>query len=418
MASSPRHSRRLLQAAAALGVAATLLTAACGRSDGPPAAPSAGAASSSVGAASAGAPIVIAATYPQTGPLAAVGSVGRGAEAYIKKVQASGGVNGRPITWIGYDDGYDPARMVANVRRAVERDHADVVVSFGGPSLTIRPYLNQRKVFHLVLAGNSPLSDTRAFPYSHAWYPDIRWEAELTARHIKQATPGARIGVLGLNNDITDSAAAGFTAAGLKPTLVLKVAPGQQDLTSQIAQLRGAGVNSLFFTVSPGQAIGAIKYMKATHFSPMVVLYSTTAGRKGSINALGPDAKGLYTNLWLADPADRLWAGAAGVADYQAAVRQYGQASDADDLLGLEGYAAAEALVAALKAAPAPTAEGITSGWQKIKNVNVTGLPPGTTLQAGPGGRLVYNFQLVQFNGAGWTPVGGVQNAITTGVAH
>lgn len=97
-------------------------------------------------------------------------------------------------------------------------------------------------------------------------------------------------------------------------------------------------------------------------------------------------------------------------------MKQYGQATDADDLLGLEGYAAAEALVTALKAAPTPTAEAIAAAWESIKNVSVTGLPPGTSLQAGPGGRLVYNFQLVQFDGTTWTPVGGIQNAITTGV--
>lgn len=399
-----RHSARV-----ALVCLAALALAACGRTD------STTAAGPGAAAPSTADEIVVAATFPQSGPLAVVGAAGRGLETYLKKVNAAGGVDGKQIVFKAYDDAYDPARMAANARKAVEEDGADVVVSFGGPSLAIRPYLNEKKVFNLVLAGNSAFSDVTTFPYSHAWYPDLGWESQVATSFIAKKSPGAKVGVLGFNNDLTDSQAAGIRAGGLDPVLVLKVPPSQQDVTAQITQLRNRGVDTVFLSVGAGQVIGAVKYMKAVKWSPTVVLYSSTAAKTGAVAPLGDDAKGIYSALWLADPADPLWADS-GVAEFKTDVAAHDTVpQDADNALALGGYAAGQALVEAIRKAGSGDADAVNGAWNSLDGVTVAGLPTGTSLKAGPGGRLVYSYQVVQFDGSVWKPQGDLVDVVSAG---
>ena len=359
--------------------------------------------------------IVVAATYPQSGPLAVTASTGRGVKAAIDEANAGGGVNGKQITWVDYDDAYDPARMIANARKAVQKDKANVLVSFGGPSLAIRPFLNESKVFHVALAGNTPFSDP-SFPLTQAAFPDMAWESAVSAAAMKKQKPDAVVGVLGFNNDLTDSQVAGLTKGGLKPKLVLKVPPSQQDVTSQITQLKEAGVDTLFLSVSGGQIIGAVKYMKAVGYSPTVTLYSTTAGKTDAIGALGPAAKGIYTTMWIADPADALWAKESDVAQFKKAIASSGVPSDVDSQLALIGYVTGKGLVAALTSAKSTDGAAISDAWKAIDGVEAPGLPPGIKLKYGAG-RLVHNFQPVRYDGKDWQPQGAVVDAEAQGIA-
>ena len=395
MTSSRHRTRRVLQISTMVLVSALALSA-CGRGSESSSESSSGSESES---------LVVAATFPQSGPLAVTGATGRGVKAAIDEANTAGGVNGKKVTWVDYDDGYDPARMVANARKAVQQDKANVLVSFGGPSLAIRPFLNQNKVFHVVLAGNTAFSDKK-FPYTHAAFPDIKGESTVMAAAVKKKQPNAVVGVLGFNNDLTDSQVAGLTAGGLKPKLVLKVPPSQQDVTSQITQAKQAGVDTLFMSVSGGQIIGAVKYMAAIKYSPTVALYSTTAGKTDAIGALGPAAEGLTTAMWVADPADPLWAKEADVARFKKAIAGSGVEGDADSLLAMLGYLTGQALVASLESAKSTDGDAINAAWEGIDGVQAAGLPPGTTLSYGAGGRLQHTYQVVRLEGGEWKPQG------------
>jgi branched-chain amino acid transport system substrate-binding protein len=362
--------------------------------------------------------IVVAATFPQSGPLAVTGAAGRGVKAAIDEANANGGIAGQEITWVDYDDAYDPARMIANARKAVQQDQADVLVSFGGPSLAIRPFANESKVFNLVLAGNTPFSDEKGFPYTHGAFPDLAWESTVAARELAKKNPDAVVGVLGFNNDLTDSQVGGLTAGGYEPDLVLKVPPTQQDVTSQITHMKEAGVDTVFLSVGPGQIIGAVKYMRAVDYSPTVVVYSLASGKTDAIAALGPDAANIYTARWIADPADPLWAEESDVAQFKEAIADSGEESDTDNLLALMGYVSGKALVTALENAEAGDGEDINAAWKSIKDVAAPGLPPGATLTYGAGGRLQHTYQLVQWDGAAWQTQGDLVDVEEAGLAN
>src|SRR5436189_6485286 len=68
--------------------------------------------------------VVIGGTIPLSGAAAAYASVGRGAQAYFKYVNAHGGVNKRKIKYVYRDDAYDPAQTTDKTRDAVQADHA------------------------------------------------------------------------------------------------------------------------------------------------------------------------------------------------------------------------------------------------------------------------------------------------------
>jgi branched-chain amino acid transport system substrate-binding protein len=73
--------------------------------------------------------IKIGSTMPYSGPASAYGEIGKTFAAYFNKINAEGGINGRRINFISYDDGYSPPKTVEQTRRLVESD--EVLFIFG-----------------------------------------------------------------------------------------------------------------------------------------------------------------------------------------------------------------------------------------------------------------------------------------------
>jgi branched-chain amino acid transport system substrate-binding protein len=384
-------------------LAATVLTSACGRTDATTPANSTG-------------PIVVAGSFPMSGPFAPLAALSKGAGAYFDKVNAEGGVNGRQIKYVPYDDGYDPSRAAANVRRGIDQDKAQAFLTFGVPGEVARPYLNQRKVFNVAYSGSLQYSQVDKFPYSHAWWPDLTGESGIIAQYVAKEFPKAKLGVLTLNNDLADAQEAGFEAGGVTPEVFLKVAPSRQDNTAQVAQLKAAGVDVLFLAIGAPQMVPTLKYMAQIGYRPKIFVYSAIVSRNGLLDPLTPSlSKGLHAALWLDDPADGHWGSDPAIQAYKKDIATYGEGANADDTLVLNGYAGAAALVSAMKAAKSPDADGYNAAWNAMKEVQAPGLI-GSTLNAGPGGRLIYRFQIVQFDGTSWQSRGPVRDAVQAGL--
>jgi branched-chain amino acid transport system substrate-binding protein len=348
--------------------------------------------------------------------------LGQGMTAYFKSVNDQGGVNGRKITFITYDDAYDPAKLAENARKLNEQDKVFAFTSFGGTNIGIRDYMNRAKVPQVfIMAGNTPLGELDKFPYTRAWWPDIKYEGGISTRYILDNVPNANIGTLMLNNDLANSETLGIKAAlgdHADGQLVETIyEPSQVDVSSQVLQLREAGANAL---ISQGgvQAINALKYMNQIGWNPMVFLYGAGSGRKATLSAIGlPQSKGLYTPLWLKDPNDPQWANDSGVSAYKQAIQTYGEGADPEDIVTANGYAAGEAFVTALKNMKDPTRQALMQAIDGMKGVQLDTLYPGVQLNSGPGGRLIFSYQICQFDGDSWKPVGDVLDSIKLGLA-
>jgi branched-chain amino acid transport system substrate-binding protein len=158
--------------------------------------------------------IKIGGSFSFTGPLASTAPLGQGMAAYFKSVNDQGGVNGRKITFIAYDDAYDPAKLAENARKLNEQDKVFAFTGFGGTNIGIRDYMNRAKLPQVfIMAGNSPLGEVDKFPYTRAWWPDIQYEGGIDTRYILDNVANPKIGTLMLNNDLANSESAGIRAA-------------------------------------------------------------------------------------------------------------------------------------------------------------------------------------------------------------
>jgi ABC-type branched-subunit amino acid transport system substrate-binding protein len=389
----------------AMAAGSLLLTAACsGRSD-----ESSGSAPAAAGSDE---PIVVGMSFPLSGPLAGAAAIADGAAAYFEQVNADGGIGGREIEYQVLDDGYDPARQADNARQLVDRDGADVVVTFGGLAAATAPYLNSAEVAQIVPATQSVFSDVEATPFTRGWFPDSAWEGQVIGQHIQQEQPGATVGVLGLNNDLTTSLVDGLTAGGSTPAKVLTVAPGVVDLSSQLNELRGAGVDTVFMSVVGPAQPATLRTMADIGYQPATYLYSAGSDLATSIGPAGPDnVTGALTAQYFKDPADPRWADDEGVQAFRTDIAEYGDAKNADSYLAIEGYGMAAAITAVLEESGGEGGQAFLDAWDGLDGVENPAILPGMQLSGGPGGRVLHQYQLLEFDGTSWQDAGDVVDA-------
>src|SRR3977135_1965411 len=141
---------------------------------------------------------------PYSGPASAYGVIGKTEEAYFKKINAEGGINGRKINFVTLDDGYSPPKAVEQVRKLVEQDEVLLVFQpLGTPSNSaIQQYMNAKKVPQLFVAtGASKWGDPQHFPWTMGWQPSYQTEGHVYARYLLENLPNAKIGILYQNDD-------------------------------------------------------------------------------------------------------------------------------------------------------------------------------------------------------------------------
>ena len=403
------HRRSVVLAVATLAAASLMLTACTGRGTGADPTTAEGDTS----------PIVIGASWPQSGPLGSVAPGLAGLEAYIDQVNADGGVDGREITLVTADDAYDPARLVENERKFVEKDGAIAVVNFGGISIAGRDYLNEAGVAGFSLAGNSPLSDIENYPLQRAWWPDVAWEGQLQAQWIEENKPDAVVGFIGFNNDLADSHLAGLAAGGVEPAEVAKVAPGTSDLSAQISAFQAAGVDTVIINIGAPTIGAALAYIHQIGWDPTILLSSTVSDFHTVINQAGPEAvKGAYTYAFGKDPSDPRYADDTTVADYLAAMKESGHDKDASNALAFNGYGLGAAIVAAIRVADEVSSEGLVASWDSFDGEENPYLRDGVSLNAGPGARVIVQYKFTEFDGTSWVDEGEILDVRELGIAE
>ncbi len=402
------QTRRGVLALTATVAAAALLLTACSGRGGP--AESGGEADTS--------PIVIGASWPQSGPAASVAPGLAGLEAYIEGVNADGGVDGREIELVAADDAYDPARLVENQRKFVEKDGAIAVVNFGGISIAGRDYLKGASVAGFSLAGNTPLSDIEGYPLQRAWWPDVSWEGELQAKWLTENHPDAVVGYIGFNNDLTESHLEGLAAGGVTPVGVAKVAPGTSDLSAQVSEFQAKGVDTVLINIGAPTIGAVLGYMHQIGWEPTRVLAGNVADFHTAINPAGPEAvDGAYSFSFGKDPSDPAYAEDPDIAEYTEAMRATGHEKDAPNALALNGYGLGAAIVQAIRNADEITSEGVVEAWDSFEGEENPFLRDGMTLTGGTGGRVNFQYQFTQFDGTSWVPSGEIQDVAELGIA-
>jgi branched-chain amino acid transport system substrate-binding protein len=324
---------------------------------------------------------------PYSGNASAYGVIGRTSEAVMKMVNDAGGLNGRKVNFITYDDGYSPPKAVEMVRKLVEEDKVLIVFNpLGTPSNTaIQRYLNQRKVPQLFVAtGASKWGNPRQFPWTMGWQPDYVTEGAIYAKHILSTKPDAKIGVLMQNDDYGKDYYNGFLRGLGKENEKLIVHRATYEVTdptvdSQMIALKNSGANVFFNITIPKFAAQAIKKAGEIGWKPVHYLNNVSSSFATVFKPAGLEAsQGIILALYRKDQADPQWKDAADIAAWREFMAKYMPSANIADDGHNYGYSVAHTLIEVLKkAGDNLTRENIMKQAASIQGFEAPMLLPG-----------------------------------------
>jgi branched-chain amino acid transport system substrate-binding protein len=349
-------------------------------------------------------------TNPYSGPASAYGVIGKSIAAYIKLVNDKGGVNGRKINWISYDDGYSPPKTVEMARKLVEQDQVLFLYqTLGTPSNTaIHKYMNAKKVPQLhVATGASKWNDPKHFFWTMGWQPNYQDEAKVYAKHILQTKPDAKIAILYQNDDYGKDYLKGFED-GLGPQnqkmIVAKASyeVSEPTVDSQVLQLKASGANVFFNVTTPKFAAQAIRVAYDSGWKPIQYLNNVSSSIGAVFKPAGLEkSAGLITTEYLKDPANKEHANDPAIKDFVAFMKKYYPDGDVTDRNAIYGYTVGHALEQVLKqCGDNLTRENVMKQAASMKGFKIDTLLPGITVTTGPDDYApLQAVQLQRFNG-------------------
>ncbi len=366
--------------------------------------------------------ITIGGTVPITGPAALFGSIGHGADAYFKYVNAHGGVNGRKIKYIYLDDAYDPARTVQLTRQLVEQDHVFAIFSTIGTdnAVATTDYLNAAKVPQLFAGtGTARIGDNyKSHPWTMGYLPSFRAEGVIYGRSIATIA-GAKVGVLSEDSEFGKDMANGLKKGlGAQASAIVAsqaYEPTDTSIDSQMSTLHASGANVLVLNTTPQFAI--LAYLAAHKFGwhPKIYVSSICISPNvmDIIRANAPElANGSNSIAFVKDPTDKVWAKDKVVALYHTVLAKYAPGAKAEDVYNFYGMAVAYTMVDALQhAGKNPTRQSLLTAATHLNEVNPF-MRPGIAIQTSPTDYYpISKAQLVRYDKVHWVAVGSLVTA-------
>jgi len=367
--------------------------------------------------------IKIGNTNPYSGPASAYGTIGKALGAYFKKVNDEGGINGRKINYITYDDGYAPPKTVEMVRKLVEQDQVALLFQTLGtpPNSAIHRYMNQQKTPHLFVAtGATKWNDAKNFPWTMGYQPNYQTEGRVFAAHMLKNQPDGKVGVLYQNDDYGKDYLKGFedalTEAGKKNLIVMKQSYEVTDPTidSQIVNLKNSGATVFFNITIPKFAVQAIKKAHDIGWKPTHYLNNVSSSLSTVLKPAGLEAsKGLITALYMKEVTDPKWRNDKGFLEWVAWMKKYYPDGALDDQANGYAYNVAILMTHVLKQCGNDLSrENIMRQAASIKDLELPLLIPGIKVNTSPTDFApIEQEQLARFDGEKWAEFGEIFDA-------
>jgi len=294
---------------------------------------------------------------PYSGPASAYGVIGKTEEAYFKKINAEGGINGRKITFVTYDDGYSPPKAVEQARKLVESDEVLVVFNpLGTPSNSaIQKYLNSKKVPQLFVAtGATKWNEPKDFPWTMGWQPSYQSEARIYAKFLMKEKPDGKIAIMYQNDDFGKDYLKGLKdGLGAKASMIIaeeSYETSEPTIDSHIVKLKATGADVFINITTPKFAAQAIKKIAEIEWKPMHIVSNVSASVGSVIKPAGfENAQGILSAAYAKDGADTQWDNDPGMKKfYDFLAKYYPEANKLDGSV-VYGYGAAQTMVKVLE---------------------------------------------------------------------
>jgi branched-chain amino acid transport system substrate-binding protein len=362
--------------------------------------------------------IKIGNVMPYSGPASAYAAIGKTEAAYFKMINEQGGINGRKINFISYDDSFNPPKTVEQVRRLVESDEVYVLFNVVGTAgnAAVQKYLNQKKIPHIFISsGAARFDDPRQFPWSMAWWPGFKNEARIYAKYIGEHYPDKTIGILYQNDDSGKDYLAGFHEAfGADVSKKIKVELPYEvtspTIDSEIVQIKAAKVDIVINLSTPKFAAQAIKKIAELGWRPVQFLGNASASTASTTNAAGVEASmDIVSAVYLKDPADPQWRDDDGIRQFRAFMSKYYPDGDQENGTTVFGYGAAKAFVQVLKQCGDDLTRDNIMKQMTSLDMKIDVYLPGIRIKTSPTDYSpIDQLQLVKFDGQRFEPFGSV----------
>ncbi|MGY3387521.1 branched-chain amino acid transport system substrate-binding protein [Bradyrhizobium sp. USDA 3311] len=360
--------------------------------------------------------IKIGNTNPYSGPASAYSTIAKTLDAYFNKLNDEGGINGRKIKFLSYDDGYSPPKSVEQVRKLVESDEVLLLFQPLGTAhnIAIRKYLNGKKVPQLFVAsGAATFGDPKQFPWTMGWQPSYESEGIIYARWLVEKFPNAKIGVLYQNDDFGKDVLKGLkTGLGDKTSMIVATAPyeaSQPTVDSEVIKLKASGADVFINVATPKFAAQAIKKVYEIGWKPTQILSNVSDVVNDVLKPAGLEAStGILSTAYLKDTGDPQWADDPGMKDFYAFMDKYYPAGDKSSKSNAYAYTVAQTLAHVLKQCGDDlTRSNIMKQAASMKGVTLPLLLSGTSMTTGEDDFYpIEQLQMKKFDGTRWVHFG------------
>ncbi len=362
--------------------------------------------------------IKIGNTIAYSGPASAYGVIAKLEAAFFKMVNDQGGVAGRKINFISYDDGYTPPKTVEQVRRLVEEDQVALLFNTLGTAsnTAIHRYANQKKVPHLFIStGADKWGDYEHFPWTMGFQPSYRTEAQIYAKYILKAKPNAKIGILYQNDDFGKDYPAGIKdvlgADYDKRVTALSYETTDATLDSQLSTLKSSGVDVLLVVAIPKFAAQAIRKVHDLDWHPMFVLTNVATSVASVMNPAGPEnGVGIISSAYMKDPTDPTWKDDPGMKEWRDFMTKEMPGADLTDASYVFAYAVSKTMLQVLQQCNSDfSRENIMKQAANLRDLALPTLLPGIKANTSPTNfHPIKAMQLQKWDGKTWVLFGDV----------
>jgi ABC-type branched-subunit amino acid transport system substrate-binding protein len=333
-------------------------------------------------------------------------------------INAQGGVNGRKIAWISYDDGYSPPKTVEMTRKLVEEDNVFLVCGpVGTPTTTaVWHYLNEKKVPQLFPAtGATKWDDPKGHPWTAAFFISYQAEGHIYAAYILKNKPDAKIALLYQNDDFGKDYLKGVVdGLGDKASMIktkLSYETTDPTVDSQIIQLQASGCDTLVTVAIPKFGALAIRKMAEIDWKPLHILNGIASSVGATLKPAGlENAKGIISDNSFKDPTDPQWQNDAGYKQWLAFMEKYYPDGDKTDNQTVYGYSIAQTTVQVLKqCGDELTRENVMKQVANLRALELPMLLPGIVINTSATDFApIKQAQMRRFNGERYVPFGPV----------
>ena len=357
---------------------------------------------------------------PYSGPASAYGTIGKAQAAYFRMINDQGGINGRKITFISYDDAYSPPKTVEQARKLVEGDEVLFIFSSLGTASNsaIQKYMNAKKIPQLFVAtGGTKFGDPKNFPWTMGYQPNYQSEGRIYAKYLIEHHPAGKVAVLFQNDDYDKDVMKGVKdGLGAKASMIIAEAPyetAEPTVDSQIVRLKASGADIFLNIATPKFAAQAIRKVAELGWKPVHIL-NNVSGSIGSV--LKPagfeNSKGIISTAYFRDQTDPAMASDPGVKEWTAFMDKYYPEGDKTNNSNVSAYTTARLLVQVLQqCGDNLTRENVMKQAANLKKIDLGMLLPGIIVNTSPTDYFpLEELQMRRFNGEGWELFGPVMS--------